>query len=384
MANDTDAELLALKDFADGDKSEIGEILEDIIGDVARTGQYIHPWNYLKHLYSYKIDKVTSSFLGSNPPLGEDGNKNEELTSKLEEFRKSLISMFDKFRCAPFTIQRISELLVNPSKHYKSSAKFLRGLEKNILVVSTVESVTPDQRPPKRPRSDTVPEKDQNGFSLNLGTNPPVKKYSSTESLNATSEQENKLEENKSSTTDMATKSEASKQDEASDSGTTSKDECKKDAESAESAKTSSSTTNPPGSSNEQAVVEMNLASDEVMGSDEQISAESKPGEEVADQIVPVQEKREEVVDKVSPTQTETSSNENTPAAVIEAKEEEQMEVDAPAEREGKDEAKEETEVKEEQLKKSVGQTEDVASKSTETPNDKKDVACDSEKEKEN
>merc|ERR1719494_1523478 len=129
----------------------------------------------------------------------------------------------------------------------------------------------------------------------------------------------------------------------------------------------------------------MNLASDEVMGSDEQISAESKPGEEVADQIVPVQEKREEVVDKVSPTQTETSSNENTPAAVIEAKEEEQMEVDAPAEREDKDEAKkEETEVREEQLRKSVGPTEDVASKSNETLNDKKDVACDSEKEKEN
>merc|ERR1719494_943202 len=128
----------------------------------------------------------------------------------------------------------------------------------------------------------------------------------------------------------------------------------------------------------------MNLASDEVMGSDEQISAESKPGEEVADQIVPVQEKREEVVDKVSLTQTETSSNENTPAAVIEAKEEEQMEVDAPAEKVGKDEGKEETEVKEEQSKKSVGQTEDVGSKSTETLNDKKDVACESEKEKEN
>merc|ERR1719505_309349 len=127
----------------------------------------------------------------------------------------------------------------------------------------------------------------------------------------------------------------------------------------------------------------MNLASDEVMGSDEQISAESKPGEEVADQIVPVQEKREEVVDKVSPTQTETSSNENAPAAVIEAKDEEQMEVDAPAEREGKDEAKEEIEVKEEQSK-SDGPTEDVASKSTETLNDKKDAACDSEKEKEN
>jgi len=370
MATDTDVELAALKDFADGDKGEIGEILEDIIGDVARTGQYIHPWNYLKHLYSNKIDKVTSDFLGANPPLDQDGANNDELTSQLEEFRKSLISMFDKFRCAPFTIQRISELLVNPNKHYKSSAKFLRGLEKNILVVSTVESVTPDQRPPKRPRSDTIPEKDQNGFSLN-GVNPPMKKSQSNEALNMPSEQETKTDESK-DTSSEKTNSEEEKQDDVSTKETTNtvdhKDTNSTDSNASKTTQNESKT-KTSASGNEQ--LEMNLASDEVMSPDEK--TESKPSEEDTDQIVPVQDTKEEVANQVSSTQAEVSSSEEVTTGVSEAKEE-QMEVDEPAPEsigagEGQDEHV---------STKNEGQKEDTSGDSN---GEKKDVDCESCKE---
>ena len=47
-------------------------------------------------------------------------------------FKFSLIS-------APFTIQRISELLLKPSNHYNRVDKYLRGLEKCIMVVTTVD-----------------------------------------------------------------------------------------------------------------------------------------------------------------------------------------------------------------------------------------------------
>jgi len=33
---------------------------------------------------------------------------------------------------APFTIQRLCELLVDPSKHYKTMEKFMRAIEKVI------------------------------------------------------------------------------------------------------------------------------------------------------------------------------------------------------------------------------------------------------------
>ncbi|CAB4040263.1 serine threonine- phosphatase 4 regulatory subunit 2-A-like, partial [Paramuricea clavata] len=39
----------------------------------------------------------------------------------------------------PFTIQRLCELITEPKKYYKTTDKFLRGVEKNIMVVSTVQ-----------------------------------------------------------------------------------------------------------------------------------------------------------------------------------------------------------------------------------------------------
>lgn len=34
------------------------------------------------------------------------------------------------FSRAPFTIQRLCELITNPQKHYKRTDKFMRGIEK--------------------------------------------------------------------------------------------------------------------------------------------------------------------------------------------------------------------------------------------------------------
>jgi serine/threonine-protein phosphatase 4 regulatory subunit 2 len=49
-----------------------------------------------------------------------------------------VLERFDLFRAAPFTIQRLTELITQPTRHYKKKEKFLRGLEKTVLVVSTI------------------------------------------------------------------------------------------------------------------------------------------------------------------------------------------------------------------------------------------------------
>ena len=41
---------------------------------------------------------------------------------------------------APFTIQRIAELCLHPTKHYKYLGKYLRAVEKSLLVTSTWDS----------------------------------------------------------------------------------------------------------------------------------------------------------------------------------------------------------------------------------------------------
>lgn len=55
------------------------------------------------------------------------------------ELRKEILSSLCSFTGAPFTIQRICELLTLPTKHYKRTDKFMRGLEKNVLVVSHMD-----------------------------------------------------------------------------------------------------------------------------------------------------------------------------------------------------------------------------------------------------
>lgn len=75
-----------------------------------------------------------------------------------DTMKKMLIEKLDSFAAAPFTIQRISELLSDPRKQYSRIDKFMRAVEKTILVVSTV--------PPGRHRSES-----ENGDSLDSALN---------------------------------------------------------------------------------------------------------------------------------------------------------------------------------------------------------------------
>lgn len=75
-----------------------------------------------------------------------------------ETMKKMLIEKLESFAAAPFTIQRISELLSDPRKQYSRIDKFMRAVEKTILVVSTV--------PPGRHRSES-----ENGDSLDSALN---------------------------------------------------------------------------------------------------------------------------------------------------------------------------------------------------------------------
>lgn len=75
-----------------------------------------------------------------------------------DTMKKMLLEKLDSFAAAPFTIQRISELLSDPRKQYSRIDKFMRAVEKTILVVSTV--------PPGRHRSES-----ENGDSLDSAMN---------------------------------------------------------------------------------------------------------------------------------------------------------------------------------------------------------------------
>lgn len=52
--------------------------------------------------------------------------------------KTSFVERLDSFHAAPFTVQRICELLADPRKQYSRIDKFMRAIEKNLLVVSTL------------------------------------------------------------------------------------------------------------------------------------------------------------------------------------------------------------------------------------------------------
>ena len=91
---------------------------------MSKTGVVWFPWKLIQPLLRYKLKSVLDE------AYGPDDNK---------ELSRQLLDRFDKFKEAPFTIQRFYELLMEPKRWYKRSSPFLRGLEKNLPVVSTDE-----------------------------------------------------------------------------------------------------------------------------------------------------------------------------------------------------------------------------------------------------
>lgn len=140
-----------LNDFEKKRPSEIPPILDDYLVRIAKTGDIMFPWNKLRPLFRRKLEIVLNDFYETCPADNLPILPNVE-AFKYEVMRSKLMEALDSFQSAPFTIQRLCELVTNPRKHYRRTDKFMRGLEKNILVVSTIE-----------PKSSSIHEVNHNG-----------------------------------------------------------------------------------------------------------------------------------------------------------------------------------------------------------------------------
>nr|CAG4643453.1 EOG090X0BWU [Ilyocryptus agilis] len=147
---------------------EIPKLLEEYICHLAKTGETLFPWPKIRGLIRQKLELVITAFREACPTESLPPCPNVE-PFHYETVRDKILEQFDSFNCAPFTIQRLCELLCAPRKHYKRTDKFMRGIEKNLLVVSTVD---PEQSGRKRSESVSSSQPLVNGIvELNSGPN---------------------------------------------------------------------------------------------------------------------------------------------------------------------------------------------------------------------
>ncbi|XP_077546500.1 uncharacterized protein LOC144159098 [Haemaphysalis longicornis] len=128
----------ALTDFANQKPAEIPSVLDEYLAHIAKTGDTLFSWQKLRPLLCRKLELVMNEFHKTSPTDDLPALPNVEVF-KFDEMKEKVLEAVNNFTSAPFTIQRLCELVVDPRKHYKRTDKFMRGVEKNVLVVSTIE-----------------------------------------------------------------------------------------------------------------------------------------------------------------------------------------------------------------------------------------------------
>ncbi|XP_060775240.1 serine/threonine-protein phosphatase 4 regulatory subunit 2-B isoform X2 [Neoarius graeffei] len=132
-----DTLLEALKDFEKKGKKEVSPLLDQFLCRVAQTGETMVSWSQFKSYFLFKLEKVMEDFRASAPEQRGPANPNVE-SVPFEEMKERILKIVNGYNGIPFTIQRLCELLTDPKRNYTGTEKFLRGVEKNVMVVSCV------------------------------------------------------------------------------------------------------------------------------------------------------------------------------------------------------------------------------------------------------
>ncbi|KAK7916155.1 hypothetical protein WMY93_011916 [Mugilogobius chulae] len=127
----------ALRDFDKKSKKEPCPVLEQFLCHVAKTGETMVQWSQFKNYFLFKLEKVMDDFKASAPEQRVPANANVE-SIPFEDMKERILKIVKGYNGIPFTIQRLCELLTEPKRNYTGTDKFLRGVEKNVMVVSCI------------------------------------------------------------------------------------------------------------------------------------------------------------------------------------------------------------------------------------------------------
>lgn len=141
---------------------ELTEPLRGLVAEMALTGVIRYNWPLMRPLLDHLMElqlrhyeESSSVEVGPARPVLLDG---EPLDSVIERLR----SYLNGFDSAPWTAQRLAELLLEPGKQYKQLHKLALALEKLLLVSSGVPTTVEPPPPPRlsdlRPVNENPPK----------------------------------------------------------------------------------------------------------------------------------------------------------------------------------------------------------------------------------
>lgn len=90
-------------------------------------------------------ENTSESILASGAEKSRDGGSISTAMRSLSKTKEELAELLRGFYNAPFTLQRICELILNPSAHYKSLDALCNGFEILLSVSSTIPMGTPEE-----------------------------------------------------------------------------------------------------------------------------------------------------------------------------------------------------------------------------------------------
>jgi serine/threonine-protein phosphatase 4 regulatory subunit 2 len=107
--------------------------LESYLKLVANAGSAQFPWTKINPLFRVKLEQVIHEFNTSSPTSEIPAMPNVDAFN-FDAVKGKVFEQLEAFVGIPFTVQRLAELLTTPRRHYRRTDKFMRALEKNMLV----------------------------------------------------------------------------------------------------------------------------------------------------------------------------------------------------------------------------------------------------------
>ncbi|KAL5032404.1 hypothetical protein BDV3_000977 [Batrachochytrium dendrobatidis] len=127
--------------------------LDDIFFHGANTAIVKHSWELLRELVRFKVTTVIQDRI-------HEDQIDPASTPSIFEMEERIMEALESLSSAPFTYQRLCELIIHPRLYHKTLEKYLRAVEKVLLVASYTPDTYYTPAPLSSPAEFRVPPTD--------------------------------------------------------------------------------------------------------------------------------------------------------------------------------------------------------------------------------